>query len=75
MKTQSKPFIKKLVPLATLAGLGALMAPTAHAAAIDVSSVVTEITAQATPVGLIGVAILGLVVIVKAFIWVRGALR
>jgi len=72
---KNQTFSRKLVPLAALAGIGGLMTPTAHAAAIDVSSVVSEITAQATPVGLIGVAILGLIVIVKAFIWVRGALR
>lgn len=46
----------------------------ANAAAIDVASVVTDIAAQATPVGLIGAAVLLLVVGIKAFKWVRAAL-
>jgi len=70
-----KPFLKKTVPVAGLVGLGSLMAPAAHAAAIDVSGVVTEIGNQVAPVVLIGGAVLALIVMVKAFIWVRGALR
>lgn len=46
----------------------------ANAAAIDVTAVVTDIAAQATPVGLIGAAVLLLVVGIKAFKWVRAAL-
>lgn len=46
----------------------------ANAAAIDVAGVVTDIAAQATPVGLIGAAVLLLVVGIKAFKWVRAAL-
>lgn len=46
----------------------------ANAAAIDVAAVVTDIAAQATPVGLIGAAVLLLVVGIKAFKWVRAAL-
>lgn len=46
----------------------------ANAAAIDVTGVVTDIAAQATPVGLIGAAVLLLVVGIKAFKWVRAAL-
>jgi Inovirus Coat protein B len=46
----------------------------ANAAAVDVSSVVTDIGAQAAPVGLIGVAVLLIYGAVKAFKWVRSAL-
>jgi len=46
----------------------------ANAAAIDVAAVVTDIGAQAAPVGLIGGAVLLIVLAVKAFKWVRGAL-
>lgn len=46
----------------------------ANAGAIDVTSVVTDIAAQAAPVGLIGAAVLLLVVGIKAFKWVRAAL-
>ena len=54
----------------------ALAAPMfANAAAIDVADVVTDIGAQATPVGLIGAAMLLLVVGIKAFGWVRRALK
>lgn len=63
--------------LALRFGAGAsLLAATvaANAAAIDVADVVTDISAQAAPVGLIGAAVLILVVGVKAFKWVRGAL-
>ena len=46
----------------------------AHAGAIDVSDLVTDIGAQATPVGLVGVAVLMIYGAVKAFKWVRAAL-
>lgn len=42
--------------------------------AVDVSDVLTKIGAQLGPIGLIGVAVLGVVVAVKAFQWVRRAL-
>jgi hypothetical protein len=58
-----------------LVAVGVLAATaSANAAAIDVASVVTDIAAQATPVGLIGAAVLLLVVGIKAFKWVRAAL-
>lgn len=58
-----------------LVALALLAASTAsHAAAIDVVAVVTFIAAQAVPVGLIGAAVLLLVVGIKAFKWVRRAL-
>lgn len=46
----------------------------ANAAAIDVAAVVTDIGAQAAPIGLIGVAVLLIYGAVKAFKWVRAAL-
>ena len=56
-----------VVAIATAAG-------SSQAAAIDVSSVVTDIAAQAAPVGLIGGAVLIIVAAVKAFKWVRAAM-
>ena len=54
---------------------GALvLASQAQAAAVDVSSVVTEIEAQAAPIAAIGAAVLILYVGIKAFKWVRRAL-
>ncbi len=44
------------------------------AAAVDVAAVVTDIGAQATPIGLIGGAVLLIFVGVKGFKWVRKAL-
>lgn len=46
----------------------------AQAAAIDVSAVVTDIGAQAVPIGLIGGAVLLIYLGVKAFKWVRAAM-
>lgn len=58
-----------------LAGLGMTgAAAMANAAAIDVTSVTTDIAAQAAPVAAIGAAVLLLVVGIKAFKWVRAAL-
>lgn len=50
-------------------------AVSSQAAAVDVSSAVTDIGAQAVPVGLVGVACLLVYGAVKAFGWVRGALK
>lgn len=50
-------------------------AVSSQAAAIDVSGAVTDIGAQAAPVGLVGVACLLVYGAVKAFGWVRGALK
>lgn len=46
----------------------------AHAAAIDVTAVVSDISAQAAPIAAIGAAVLVLIVGIKAFKWVRRAL-
>lgn len=59
---------------ATTAVLAVIAATNAQAAAVDVTSVVTEIGAQATPVSLVGTAVLALYVGIKAFQWVRKAL-
>jgi len=64
--------MRKSNALVALTLLGASAA--SHAAAIDVAAVVTDIAAQAVPVGLIGAAVLLLVVGIKAFKWVRRAL-
>ena len=58
-----------LLPVAGLVG-----AAGANAAAIDVAALVTDIGAQAAPVGLVGVAVLMIFGAVKAFKWVRAAL-
>lgn len=63
---------RKFAP--ALIGGALVMAGSAQAAAIDVADVVTDITAQAAPVGAIGGAVLVLFVAIKAFRWVRQAL-
>ena len=58
-----------------LVGVGALvLAGASQAAAIDVTTVVADIGAQAAPVAAIGAAVLALIVGIKAFQWVRRAL-
>lgn len=58
-----------------LVAAGALtVAGASQAAAIDVTTVVAEIGAQAAPVAAIGAAVLALIVGIKAFQWVRRAL-
>ena len=64
-----KTFNRSLVAVGALAGAAA-----ANAAAIDVTTVVADISAQAAPIGLIGAAVLLIYVGVKAFQWVRKAL-
>lgn len=61
---------KKIVTLVPLLAVAAA----SQAAAIDVSAVVTDIGAQAAPIGLIGGAVLLIVLALKAFHWVRRAL-
>lgn len=63
----------KVAAAVAIAGAAAMSLP-AHAAAIDVGDVVTEIGAQVAPIVLIGGAVLMVVVTVKAFRWVRSAL-
>lgn len=62
------------LPAMLAASMLALSALPANAAAIDVAAVVTDIAAQAVPVGLIGMAVFLILVAVKGFKWVRKAL-
>lgn len=64
--TNSKKFGAGLA----LLGAGAI----ANAAAVDVTSVVTDIGAQSASIAAVGAAVLVLYVGVKAFRWVRQAL-
>lgn len=58
-----------------LLAAGVLVATIGSAnAAVDVTAVVTEITAAATPIGLIGAASLLVAVGIKVYKWVRRAL-
>jgi len=70
-----KPFSKKLLPVAGIAALGALASPMVLAAAVDVSNVVSEIGLQVAPIVAVDGAILMVIVAVKVFNWVRGAIR
>lgn len=56
------------------AGAALVLASQAHAAAVDVAAVVTDIGAQITPIVAIGGAVLLVFVSVRAFRWVRSAL-
>lgn len=58
-----------LVAAGVLATVGS-----ANAAPVDVTAVVSDIAAQAAPIGLVGAAVLLIYVGVKAFQWVRKAL-
>jgi len=57
-----------------LAGAGLLLAATVSQAAVDVSGVVTEISAAAVPVALIGGGVLVLMIGIKVYKWVRAAM-
>ena len=71
MKVNKQMFqTKKVLAIVTLGTAAAA----SQAAAIDVTAVVTDIAAQAAPVGLIGSAVLLIYLAVKAFKWVRAAL-
>ena len=49
-------------------------ATASQAAAIDVTSTVADIGAQLVPIGLIGAAIMGVYLAIKAYHWVRKAM-
>jgi len=68
--------MNKRQTMTRLAGISSVLALAAssHAAAVDVAAVVTDIGAQAAPIGLIGAAVLLIFVGLKAFKWVRRAL-
>lgn len=61
-----------LVRALSLASLFA--ASTASYAAIDVSAVTTEISGTLAPIAAIGAGVLLVIVAIKAFKWVRGAM-
>lgn len=64
-----KTFNRSLVAVGSLIGAAA-----ANAAAVDVTDVVSNITAQGASIAAVGAAVLILYVGVKAFKWVRMAL-
>ena len=56
-------------------GLVALVSgAAANAAAIDVTATVADITAQLAPIGLVGAAVMGVFLALKAYHWVRRAM-
>jgi bifunctional ADP-heptose synthase (sugar kinase/adenylyltransferase) len=65
---------RRVAPAAAVAA--SVVTSAAHAAgtAVDVTDTVATVGAQLVPIGLVGVAVLGVIVAVKAFKWVRGAL-
>lgn len=54
-------------------GAGSLVGAAASQAAIDTASITASLTEAGTAVGVIGAAVLGVVVIVKTFKYIRGA--
>lgn len=64
----------KVGAVVTIGAAAAAPFAPAHAAAVDVAAVVTDIGAQAAPIASIGGAVLLIVVAVKAFQWVRRAM-
>lgn len=56
-------------------GVVALISSGAASAAVDVAALVTEMEGNKTPIGLVGMASLGLVVAIAAFVWIRKAMR
>lgn len=47
----------------------------AHAEAVDVTALVADITGQKASVGLIGMAILGVVLAIVCFNWIRRSIK
>lgn len=47
----------------------------AHAEAVDVTSLVADITGQKASVGAIGIAILGVVLAIVCFNWIRRSIK
>lgn len=54
--------------------LGTSVAMAAPGAAVDVTDTVGTIANQLVPIGLIGAAVLGVVVAIKAYKWIRRAM-
>lgn len=57
------------------AGAGALIAAGSSQAAIDISSVTTGVSDATAAITTIGVAILGVVVLIAAYMWVRKPIK
>lgn len=70
MFTFKKNLARDAVVLATVV----IATAQASAAAIDVTSTITDIVAQLVPIGLIGSAIMGVYLAIKAYHWVRKAM-
>lgn len=60
---------------AALLAVGALVASPAHAAPIDVAAIKAYIEEQAVPIGIVGSAVLLILIGITAFLWVRRAAR
>lgn len=58
----------------SLVGAGLFAVATASQAAVDVTAVVAEITGASAPIALIGAGVLVLMVGIKVYKYVRGAL-
>jgi len=75
MQNMTEKMRRKLAPAVAAATAGALAAlPMASHAAIDVAEVVTEIKGLIAPIGLIGAAVLIVVVTITAYKWIRRAI-
>jgi len=61
--------------LALVGGTAATLSAHAAGTAVDVTDTVSTIGLQLVPVGLVGVAILGVMVAVAAFVWIRKAVH
>jgi len=72
MKEDLKTRLRGAAVLATSAYL---FAPAAFAQAIDVSDVADKITDQLGPITTLGSAVLGIIVAIKAYQWVRRAMN
>lgn len=59
---------------AALLGAVSLAAAPFASAAVDVTDVTASITAQLVPIGLVGVAVLSLLVAIKCYKWIRRAM-
>lgn len=57
-----------------LFAVAVLVSPALANAAVDVSAVTAEITAGAAPVAAIGAGVLALMVGIKIYKWIRGAM-
>lgn len=70
-KKNSSARVAALALLAAAAGAVTTGAQAAAGGAVDVADVTGTISAQLVPVGLVGVAILGVTVAVAAFVWIK----